>query len=182
MPRARCTDCRCLPTAPGCSWRAKPGISTPHRSRPYHERMAHPIRIREIDHVVLRVRDLERSLHFYTQVLGCQEERRIEQLGLVQLRAGASLIDLVPVDLPLGRAGGAAPGKEGRNVDHIAFRLVDLDPDAVRAHLASHGVEASEIGIRYGAEGHGPSLYLNDPDDNVIELRGEPLPEEQRGD
>ena len=144
--------------------------------------MAHPIRIREIDHVVLRVRDLERSLHFYTEVLGCHEERRIEKLGLVQLRAGASLIDLVPVDLPLGQAGGAPPGKEGRNVDHVALRLVELDADAVVAHLKAHGIEPSEIGIRYGAEGNGPSLYLNDPDDNVIELRGEPLaPGERNG-
>jgi catechol 2,3-dioxygenase-like lactoylglutathione lyase family enzyme len=137
--------------------------------------MAHPIQVREIDHVVLRVRDLERSLHFYVQVLGCREERRIEKLGLIQLRAGSSLIDLVPVDAPLGRAGGAAPGVEGRNVDHIALRVHNLDEDAIRAHLDAHGVEAGEIGTRYGAEGFGLSLYLTDPDDNTIELRGEPL-------
>ena len=137
--------------------------------------MAHPIQVREIDHVVLRVRDLERSLHFYVQVLGCREERRIEKLGLVQLRAGSSLIDLVPVDSPLGQAGGSAPGVEGRNVDHIALRVHSLDEAAIRAHLSAHGVEAGEIGIRYGAEGFGPSLYLTDPDDNTIELRGEPV-------
>lgn len=140
--------------------------------------MGHPIRIREIDHVVLRVRDLARSLRFYVDVLGCREERRVGKLGLVQLRAGSSLIDLVPVDQPLGRAGGTPPGKEGRNVDHVALRLVRLDEGELRAHLAAHAVEASELGIRYGAEGHGPSLYVRDPDDNVIELRGEPCPEE----
>lgn len=140
--------------------------------------MAHPIQVRDIDHVVLRVRDLERSLHFYVEVLGCREERRIEKLGLIQLRAGSSLIDLVPLDRPLGRAGGAPPGKEGRNVDHIALRLVSLDEAALRAHLTAHGIEAGELGIRYGAEGYGPSLYLADPDDNVIELRGEPVAED----
>ncbi len=139
--------------------------------------MTHPIQVREIDHVVLRVRDLERSLRFYVDVLGCREERRIDKLGLIQLRAGASLIDLVPVDQPLGRAGGSAPGKEGRNVDHVALRLIELDPDRVRAHLEAHGVEAGEIGVRYGAEGYGPSLYVRDPDENVIELRGEPVSE-----
>ncbi len=136
--------------------------------------MTNPIEIREIDHVVLRVRDLESSLRFYVDVLGCREERRIEKIGLIQLRAGASLVDLVPVDKPLGRAGGAAPGDQGRNVDHIAFRIVSLDPEPVLAWLAEHGLEASEIDVRYGAEGYGPSLYLRDPDGNVIELRGAP--------
>lgn len=133
------------------------------------------IEIRELDHVVLRVRDTERSLRFYVDVLGCQEERRLDEIGLIQLRAGRSLVDLVPVDGALGRAGGAPPGKEGRNVDHVAFRVVELDPEQVRAKLAAHGVEASEIAVRYGAEGFGPSLYLRDPDDNVIELRGAPV-------
>ena len=139
--------------------------------------MSHPIRIREIDHVVLRVRDLARSLHFYIEVLGCTEERRIDDLGLVQLRAGRSLIDLVPVDGPLGRAGGPPPGAEARNVDHVALRLESLDEAALRRHLEDHGVEASELAVRYGAEGMGPSVYLRDPDENVIELRGEPTTE-----
>ena len=81
------------------------------------------IEIRGLDHVVLRVRDVEQALRFYCEVLGCREERRLEELGLVQLRAGDALIDLVDVALPLGRAGGAAPGGEGRNVDHVALRL-----------------------------------------------------------
>ena len=135
-----------------------------------------PIEIRALDHVVLRVADLERSLHFYLEVLGCSEERRVESIGLVQLRAGASLIDLVPVDSPLGRAGGAAPGREGRNVDHFALRLASLDADAVRAHLEAHNVEPSAIERRYGAEGVGPSMYIRDPDGNTVELKGPPDP------
>ena len=82
-----------------------------------------PIRIRGLDHVVLRVSDLMRSLHFYTEVLDAREERRIESMGLVQLRAGAQLIDLVRLDGPLGRSGGRGPSAEGRNVDHFALAL-----------------------------------------------------------
>jgi glyoxylase I family protein len=137
----------------------------------------HPLEIRQLDHVVLRVRDLARSLAFWVDALGCSEERRLEQLGLVQLRAGASLIDLVPVDGPLGRAGGAPPGKDGRNVDHVALRIARLDLPALRAHLGRHGIEVPDPDRRYGAEGYALSVYLRDPDDNVLELRGEPLPE-----
>jgi len=135
----------------------------------------HPIQIRQLDHVVLRVRDLTRALAFYVDVLGCREERRLDELGLVQLRAGASLIDLVPVDGPLGRAGGAAPGKEGRNIDHVALRIERLDLPALRAHFARHGIDLAEPERRYGGEGYALSIYLRDPDDNVLELRGEPL-------
>ena len=117
--------------------------------------MAHPVRIRALDHVVLRVRDLDASLAFYVQVLGCEEERRLDDLGLVQLRAGASLIDLVPVTGQLGRAGGAPPGKGGRNVDHVALRIEELDAERLVAHLKAHGLAPSPIAVRYGAEGYG---------------------------
>ena len=140
--------------------------------------MKNPINVLGIDHVVLRVRDLPRALSFYRDLLGCREERRIDELGLVQLRAGAALIDLVPLDLPLGRAGGAGPGKEGRNVDHIALRIAGSDWPAVCRRLESAGVAPGELSERYGAEGPGLSMYLRDPDDNVIELRGEPLQED----
>ncbi len=130
------------------------------------------LEIRGIDHVVLRVTDLERSLRFYRDVLGCAEERVIEKLGLYQLRAGRSLIDLVPVDSPLGRLGGAGPAETGRNVDHLALQLAAFDESALRAHLEAHGVDPGEVAERYGAEGMGPSMYIRDPDGNVVELKG----------
>lgn len=85
------------------------------------------MRIREIDHLVLRVADLDAMLKFYCDVLGCAIERRNDALGIVQLRAGRSLLDLAPVDGELGRAGGGAPGREGRNLDHFCFRVDPFD-------------------------------------------------------
>jgi catechol 2,3-dioxygenase-like lactoylglutathione lyase family enzyme len=130
------------------------------------------IRIREIDHVVLRVADLERALAFYGGVLGCAVERRQDAIGLVQLRAGRSMIDLVPVDGVLGRTGGAAAGGGGRNVDHFCVRVEPFDEAAIRSHLRAHAIEAGEVARRFGAEGEGPSLYVQDPDGNVVELKG----------
>ena len=92
-----------------------------------------------IDHLVLRVVDLPRMQRFYVEALGCTLQRRQDAIGLVQLRAGNALIDLVPVDGPLGRAGGAAPGREGRNLDHFCLRIEPFDEAAIRAHLARHG-------------------------------------------
>jgi catechol 2,3-dioxygenase-like lactoylglutathione lyase family enzyme len=132
------------------------------------------ISIREIDHIVLRVVDLERMLAFYCGALGCPVEKRQDEIGLVQLRAGSSLIDLVPLDGQLGRMGGAAPGKEGRNMDHFCLRVEPFDAEAIHAHLAVHGVEAGAVESRYGAEGEGPSIYVTDPEGNVVELKGPP--------
>lgn len=132
------------------------------------------IRIREIDHVVLRVVDLDEMLRFYCDVLGCSVERRVDALGLVQLRAGRSLIDLVTVDGKLGRNGGAAPGAEGRNVDHFCVRVEPFDEGAIRDHLRSQGAPAGQAELRYGAEGEGPSIYVTDPEGNVVELKGPP--------
>ena len=94
---------------------------------------------------------------------------RQDAIGLVQLRAGRSLGDLVPVDGPRGKAGGAAPGKEGRNVDHVCFRVEPFDEPALRAHLASLGIVAGPTESRYGAEGEGPSIYLSDPEGTFFE-------------
>ncbi len=132
------------------------------------------IRIREIDHLVLRVIDLDRMLAFYCGVLGCTIERRQDSIGLVQLRAGRSLIDLVPVTGPLGKAGGAPPATEGRNLDHFCFRIEPFDEAALRSQLHAHHVEAGPLAMRNGAEGEGPSIYVSDPEGNVVELKGPP--------
>ncbi len=122
--------------------------------------------IKGLDHVVLRVADLERAIRFYCEVLGCTEERRVESINLVQLRAGAALIDLIPA------AGAPEPG--AGNMDHFALRIEPFDEADLRAHLASHGIAVGELATRYGAEGSGPSLYIQDPDGNTVELKGPP--------
>ncbi|MEM7222684.1 MAG: VOC family protein [Pseudomonadota bacterium] len=132
------------------------------------------ITVRNIDHIVLRVRDVERMIGFYSEVLGCPLERKLESFGLYQLRAGNALIDLVDVASEAGRPGGAAPGAEGRNLDHFCLRLEPFDPDALIAHLKSHGLDPGTFKQRYGAEGDGPSLYIEDPEGNTIELKGPP--------
>ena len=132
------------------------------------------INIRDIDHLVLRVVDLPRMLSFYRDVLGCTVERNVETIGLVQLRAGRSMLDLVPVDGKLGRAGGAPPATEGRNVDHCCFRIDPFDEASIRATLAAHGIDGGPVESRYGAEGEGPSMYIRDPEGNVVELKGPP--------
>lgn len=131
------------------------------------------INLQAIDHVVFRVSDLDRVSRFYIDVLGARWEKKQEDIGLYQLRAGSSLIDLVPIDGKLGAMGGAGPGKEGRNVDHVCFRVAPWDGDAVLAHLREHGIEG-EIVTRYGAQGDGPSIYLADPEGNKLELKGPP--------
>lgn len=134
------------------------------------------IHIADIDHVVLRVTDLDAMLAFYVGVLGCAVEKRQDDIGLVQLRAGRSMIDLVPVDGPLGRAGGAAPGSEGRNLDHFCLRVEPFDEVAIRRHLQAAGIAAGPVAPRYGAQGLGPSMYLSDPQGNTVELKGPPAP------
>ena len=133
------------------------------------------IHIREIDHLVLRVVDLDRVLAFYCGALGCSVERRQDDIGLVQLRVGRSLIDLVPVDGKLGSVGGVAPGKEGRNMDHFCLRVEPFDEPGIRRHLEARDIEVGPVASRYGAEGEGPSVYLTDPEGNVVELKGPPV-------
>lgn len=134
--------------------------------------MTNPIQPAGFDHIVLRIVDKDRMIAFYRDVLGCPVDWDRPELGLTHIRVGTSLIDLVTVDGKLGRLGGAAPGAEGRNLDHFALAVRPFDEAAIRAHLASHGVAIIEEGERYGAEGDGTSLYVRDPEGNTVELKG----------
>lgn len=133
-----------------------------------------PFRLEQLDHVVLRAYDISSMLGFYCDILGCSVERRQDELGLVQLRAGNSLIDLVSIDGKLGRHGGAGPAREGHNMDHLCLSVDGYDEAAIVAHLKAHGVHVGNIGTRYGAKGEGPSIYLFDPQGNMVELKGPP--------
>ena len=135
---------------------------------------SNPIAIQGIDHVVLRVRDVAAMQRFYCEALGCTVEKIQAAIGLTQLRAGRCLIDLVDVEGQLGREGGAAPGKQGRNMDHLCLRIERFDTAAIAAHLRIHGVAPGEVVSRYGAEGQGPSMYIADPEGNIVELKGPP--------
>ena len=138
--------------------------------------MSIPFKLRDIDHLVLRVRDVPKVQAFYCGVLGCTVEKVQADIGLTQLRAGRSLIDLVGVEGKLGRMGGAAPGSEGRNLDHLCLRIEPFDGEAIRAWLTAAGAEPGPVESRYGAEGEGPSIYLHDPEGNMVELKGPPWP------
>jgi glyoxylase I family protein len=138
------------------------------------EAKAMPFALRGLDHVVIRAREPERLERFYCEVLGCRLERRQDKIGLTQLRAGHSLIDLLDITGPLGGPGTLSV--ENGNMDHFCLRIEPFDSEAILAHLASHGVKAGPVEQRYGAEGEGSSLYFSDPEGNLVELKGPPSP------
>ena len=128
----------------------------------------HPFMVQGIDHIVLRVRERSRALAFYCEMLGCTVEREQPELGLTQLRAGSSLIDLVTLDGPLGA--GEPPGA-GRNLEHFCLRIAPFDEPALITWLTARGIAVQELGSRYGAQGEGRSFYIEDPDGNRVELK-----------
>ena len=130
------------------------------------------MRILGLDHLVIRCNDLAAMLQFYRDTLGCHVEKHNEKLGLIHLRAGSALIDLISVEGELGRAGGAGPGAQARNVDHFCLRIAPFEEAALRAFFQSRGVELSRVHDNYGSEGTGPSVYFTDPEGNSIELKG----------
>ncbi|MDZ3992385.1 VOC family protein [Pseudomonas sp. Teo4] len=131
-----------------------------------------PFAIKDIDHLVLRVKDLERSVAFYRDVLGCEVSRVRDDLGMVHLATGSAMIDLVTLDGPLGKPGGAAPGPQGRNLHHFCLRIEPFDEQALTAYLLAQDIRVEPAEKRYGAEGEGLSLYCYDPDGNQVELKG----------
>ncbi len=133
-----------------------------------------PFDVKNLDHVVIRARTIEPMLTFYRDVLGCSVERDVASLGLFQLRAGSSLIDLVDCDGELGRKAGDPPSGDAPNMDHLCVRIDPWDPKAIQAYFLEHGVETGPVAERNGAEGVGPSIYLRDPEGNTVELKGPP--------
>ncbi|MBN0987344.1 VOC family protein [Amphritea pacifica] len=130
------------------------------------------LNIAGIDHIVLRTTQLEEMLAFYCGVLGCIVERELPpKTGLVQLRAGTALIDLVIVDSELGREGGGAPAPTENNLDHFCLLLEPISEDEIRKHLKEHKIAFGDFTERYGSEGFGLSTYIQDPEGNTVELR-----------
>ena len=125
-----------------------------------------PFRYHGLDHVVLRVTSIERTLHFYCEVLGMKLERIIDDMGIYQLRCGRHLLDLQVMP-----AGTALADKPARGIDHIAL-LLDGEMSAILDHLAAHDVPVSWGPVElYGASGFGTSIYVPDPDGHTIELK-----------
>ena len=129
-----------------------------------------PFELEGLDHVVLLVGDMDAAKRFYCDVVGCRVDRELPQYGMLQLRAGASLIDLVDTS---GEEGlwARPPVEGGRNMDHVCLATRGFEIEPMRAHLAGHGIEIAEEGIRYGASGEGYSVYFRDPFGNQIELK-----------
>ena len=126
-----------------------------------------PIQIKDIDHIVLRVTDVDRAIQFYCEVLGCTMERARPEIGLYHLRAGRVLIDLVDIkEKP--------EPSTAINMDHFALQIEPFNETEIRSHLAAHNITASNTSQNYGAQGIGPSLNIEDPDGNVVELKGPP--------
>ena len=133
-----------------------------------------------LDHVVLRVADAGRAGGWYQAVLNCRVERVLPSIGLTQLRAGSSLIDLIAVGEGAEEVE-AALGARRRNMDHFCVQLAEFDEEKIVDHLNWIGVEPGVVVSRYGALGHGPSMYLVDPDGNTVELKGPPDSDQTEG-
>ena len=118
------------------------------------------LKLRVIDHVVLRVRDIDVMRRFYCEVLGAEHVAYRPQYGMSHLRVGGAMIDLVKGE------------RSGCNMDHLCLRVEPFDQAAIVAHLAKHNIQVGKIANRFGAEGNGVSIYLTDPEGNTVELKG----------
>ena len=126
------------------------------------------IQIRNIDHLVLRVRDIDAMRAFYCDVLGAEHIGYRPKFAMSHLRVGECMLDLVEAK----KRGLAAPEAGRLNLDHFCFRVEPFDQEAIVAHLKRHNVPLGPIRERYGAEGNGVSIYLTDPEGNTVELKG----------
>jgi catechol 2,3-dioxygenase-like lactoylglutathione lyase family enzyme len=133
-----------------------------------------PIRVTGLDHFVLRVRDLDRSIVFYRDLLGlpieCLEEYRAGTRPFVSARVGGQLIDLVPDPTYDPEAGLRSGG-----FMHLCVRVAGALEGDVLPRVRAGGVEVVEDApmIRLGATGYGPSIYVRDPDGYIVELKEE---------
>jgi glyoxylase I family protein len=132
------------------------------------------IEVKGIDHLVLRTTKMTEMLDFYCRVLGCSIERETSpEVGLTQLRAGNALIDLVSVDSELGRLGGGAATRTENNLDHFCLQIKAMPEEEISRHLLSFGLTVEPFSRRYGAQGFGNSIYINDPEGNTVELKNQ---------
>src|SRR5437764_13440144 len=99
------------------------------------------LRVKGLDHVVLRVADMDRAIAFYEQVLGLHIERRLESIGLEQLRGGAAMIDLIPR---------TADEDDGRDMHHFAVQIEEMDGPALTGHLKRQRLDPGQVRQRYG--------------------------------
>jgi catechol 2,3-dioxygenase-like lactoylglutathione lyase family enzyme len=130
-------------------------------------------KISAMDHIVLNVPDIERSMAFYTQVLGLEPERweefRQGKVPFPSVRVSPdTVIDLFPM-----KPGQALARGEGLfNLNHFTMVVDVADFETFQKHLTEHGVTIEEgPGRRWGARGYGMSVYFSDPDGNRIEVR-----------
>ncbi len=129
------------------------------------------VTITEMDHIVLRVKDVETSLRFYSETLGMKTER-VEQWRAGEIRfPSVRLNDDTIIDFfasnqePIGRDG-------ARNLDHYCMVIEPTDMEELKSKFEAIGVGIQAgPGKRWGSHGDGISLYIYDPDDNVVELR-----------
>lgn len=130
------------------------------------------VKIRAIDHLVLRAIETERMLDFYHPVLGCEAIRADADQCLTEFGAGDGLIGLVPASArPVSGEGDAGAAARTR-LEHFCLTLANWNETGLRQCLHALGVDTRDVGVRPGTREAVPSLYLNDPDGNTVELKG----------